>query len=98
MVRLGAQNDGAELTVSVEDFGPGLPGADLERVFAKFSHAGGETAAGGIGLGLAICRAIIRLHGGRAWAEQMAGGFTAFRFSLPLEPAPDSPVEDRGVK
>lgn len=93
VVRLRAQSDGGELTVAVEDFGPGLPDADLERVFAKFSHAGGETAAGGIGLGLAICRAIIRLHGGRAWAEQMAGGFTAFRFSLPLEPAPASPVE-----
>ena len=93
LVRLRAERAGAELVVSVEDFGPGLPEVELERVFAKFSHAGGESTAGGIGLGLAICRAIVRLHGGRAWAEQMSGGFTAFRFSLPLEPAPAAPTE-----
>ena len=87
------QRDGGNLLVSVEDFGPGLAEEDLERVFAKFNHAGAETPARGIGLGLAICRAIILLHGGRAWAEQMAGGFTAFRFSLPLEPAPAAPIE-----
>jgi two-component system sensor histidine kinase KdpD len=93
VVRLRAQRVGANLEVSVEDYGPGLAEKDLERVFAKFNHAGAETPAGGIGLGLAICRAIILLHGGRAWAEQMAGGFTAFRFSLPLEPAPAAPIE-----
>jgi len=93
LVRLRAEARGAEMVVSVEDYGPGLEGRDLERVFAKFSHAGGESAAGGVGLGLAICRAIVRLHGGRAWAEQMAGGFTAFRFSLPLQAAPAAPAE-----
>ena len=93
VVRLRAQREGENLVVSVEDFGPGLAQQDLERVFAKFNHASAETPVGGIGLGLAICRAIILLHGGRAWAEQMAGGFTAFRFSLPLEPAPAAPPE-----
>jgi two-component system sensor histidine kinase KdpD len=94
LVRLRAQHNETDVVVSVEDFGPGLSGRDLERVFAKFSRAGGESTAGGVGLGLAICRAIIRLHGGRAWAEQMPGGFTAFRFSLPLEPAPSVPAEN----
>lgn len=93
VVRLRAERQEAEVVVSVEDFGPGLPEADLEKVFAKFSRAGGESSVSGVGLGLAICRAIVRLHGGRAWAEQMAGGFTAFRFSLPVEPAPAAPAE-----
>ena len=41
----------------------------------------------------AICRAIVKLHGGRAWAERVPGGGTAFRFSLPVEQAPSLPVE-----
>ncbi|HEX8009942.1 MAG TPA: ATP-binding protein, partial [Casimicrobiaceae bacterium] len=47
----------------------------------------------GIGLGLAICRAIVRLHGGRTWAEPVRAGGTAFRFTLPLEEAPSMPPE-----
>ena len=46
-----------------------------------------------MGLGLAICRSIVRLHRGNAWAEHMPGGGTAFRFTLPVEAAPPVPVE-----
>jgi signal transduction histidine kinase len=46
-----------------------------------------------MGLGLAICRAIVRLHGGQTWAERVPGGGTAFRFTLPLEEAPSAPLE-----
>jgi two-component system sensor histidine kinase KdpD len=94
VVQLRIVRNDDEVIVSVEDFGPGLSERDLDRVFAKFSRAGGESTAGGVGLGLAICRAIVRLHGGRAWAEQLPGGFTAFRFSLPLEPVPAVPAEN----
>ena len=74
-------------SVSVEDFGPGLPEGDLERLFEKFRHGG----RGGVGLGLAICRAIVALHGGRIWAERLPGVGTAFRFSLPAgSPAGDA--------
>jgi two-component system sensor histidine kinase KdpD len=93
LVRLRAQQREGELIVSVEDFGPGLPAGDAERVFAKFHRPGAEGAAGGVGLGLAICRAIVRLHHGRAWAEQLPGGGSAFRFALPLEKAPGVPRE-----
>jgi two-component system sensor histidine kinase KdpD len=44
-------------------------------------------------LGLAICRAIAKLHGGDAWADRIAGGGIAFRFTLPLEQEPPIPVE-----
>jgi two-component system, OmpR family, sensor histidine kinase KdpD len=85
LVRLRAQAAGGEIVVSVEDFGPGLPEGDPERLFDKFQK--------GTGLGLAICRAIVRLHGGRIWAERLPGVGTAFRFALPLEPQPPLPAE-----
>jgi len=93
LVRLRAQQREGQMVVSVEDFGPGLPQSEVERVFAKFHHGAAESTAGGVGLGLAICRAIVRLHGGRAWAEQLPGGGSAFRFTLPLEAAPAVPQE-----
>jgi two-component system, OmpR family, sensor histidine kinase KdpD len=89
LIRLRAHVVGGEMVVSVEDFGPGLPGGDLERLFEKF-HPGRR---GGVGLGLAICRAIVALHGGRIWAERLPGVGTAFRFSLPLETPPPMPAE-----
>jgi len=85
LIRLRAQVAGGEMVVSVEDFGPGLPEGDLERIFKKFHK--------GAGLGLAICRAIAELHKGRIWAERLPGVGTAFRFTLPLETPPPMPVE-----
>ena len=84
LARLRAQREAGELVVSVEDYGPGVDEAELARVFDKFHR--------GAGLGLAICRAIVQLHGGRIWAERMPVG-TAFRFSLPLEAQPSMPAE-----
>lgn len=93
LVRVRAhQRDGAIL-VSVEDYGPGLPDGDTERVFAKFHRGATQSGGSGVGLGLAICRAIVRLHGGEAWAERHSGGGAAFRFTLPVEAAPAAPVE-----
>ena len=92
LIRLRAERKGSELLVSVEDFGPGLADGEVERIFAKFQRAAG-TRHGGVGLGLAICRAIVELHRGRIWAENVAGGGTAFRFTLPLERAPEVPAE-----
>jgi two-component system sensor histidine kinase KdpD len=81
------------LLVSVEDGGPGLPPGDPQQLFAKFYRGATESAVSGVGLGLAICRAIVQLHGGRIWAENRAGGGAAFRFTLPLEKAPEVPEE-----
>ena len=93
MVRLIATVSGDEMIVSVEDYGGGLAPADVERVFDKFHRGRTESGGPGMGLGLAICRAIVRLHGGRAWAESVGAGGTVFRFSLPLEKAPVVPQE-----
>jgi two-component system sensor histidine kinase KdpD len=91
-IALRAERGDGELLISVEDAGPGLPPGDPEQLFAKFQRGNAEGAIGGAGLGLAICRAIVRLHGGKIRAERRAGGGAAFRFTLPLEPAPEVPA------
>ena len=83
------------IRVSVEDHGAGLSQDETEQIFAKF-HRGTASAHGGVGLGLAILRAIIRLHGGQAWAERLPGGGSAFRFTLPVVTPPPTPVEVDG--
>jgi two-component system sensor histidine kinase KdpD len=90
---LRAERVHGELLVSVEDAGPGLPAGDPDRLFAKFQRGAAEGAVGGVGLGLAICRAIVQLHGGQIWAERRLPSGTAFRFTLPLEEAPAMPEE-----
>jgi two-component system sensor histidine kinase KdpD len=74
--------------IEVADWGPGVPSGDEELIFEKFVRGG---PAGGIGLGLAICRAIINAHGGRIWAENRPGGGAVFRFTLPIEGKPQMP-------
>lgn len=93
VVRIRGERVDSDIVVTVEDYGGGLSDEDLERVFAKFHHGTVEGGGTDIGLGLAICRAIVRLHGGRAWAERVPAGGTAFRFTLPVEEAPVVPSE-----
>jgi two-component system sensor histidine kinase KdpD len=73
----------AKVRVVVEDTGPGLPG-DPERLFEKFQRGRDEGNTGGAGLGLAICRAIVNLHGGRIEAARCPGGGARFTFTLPV--------------
>jgi len=87
-IRISARALTRQIEVSVEDNGPGLPGSDPEILFEKFQRGAPESAAGGIGLGLAICRTILRLHAGRIWAEQRAPHGAAFRFSVPQYTGP----------
>jgi len=83
------------VAIAVIDRGPGIPPDDLERVFDKFYRSPGAGARSGAGLGLAICRGIVALHGGKIWAENVPGGGAAFRFSLPLKGAPPQvPAEE----
>ena len=83
-IRIDTEVSAEGVVVSVSDRGPGVPPADLERIFEKFHRLPGEGSAGGTGLGLAICRAILTAHGGRIWAENLAGGGASFRFFLPI--------------
>jgi two-component system sensor histidine kinase KdpD len=85
------------VVVEVADRGPGLPPGAEERVFEKFYRVESKESAGGVGLGLTICRGIVSAHGGRIWAENRAGGGAAFRFTLPLEGTPPT-VEGEPVE
>jgi two-component system sensor histidine kinase KdpD len=86
-IDLSAWAEGQEVIVEVADRGPGLPPGDEKRIFDKFYRVR-PTTASGVGLGLAICRAVIEAHGGRIWAENRAGGGAVFRFTLPLDGEP----------
>lgn len=72
-----------DLTVAVEDSGPGLEPAEIEHVFERFWQVR-KTAQQGTGLGLAICKAIIEKHGGKIWVESQKGHGSRFLFSLPV--------------
>ncbi len=74
--------------VWVDDDGPGLPPGDPARLFDKFQRGSDEAAAVGVGLGLAICQAIVRAHGGVIEAQRRETGGARFAFTLPaVEPA-----------
>ena len=70
---LSAEVVGDRLSVSVSDNGPGLPVGREEAVFQKFTRGERESATPGVGLGLAICRAIVEAHQGKIVGANRAG-------------------------
>ena len=91
-VRIGAEGPaGGFVTIWVEDDGPGLPAGREEAIFKKFERGQSESATPGVGLGLAICRAIVAAHGGTIRAENRADGGARFLFSLPAGQPPAVP-------
>jgi two-component system sensor histidine kinase KdpD len=91
-VEISASAGDDAIVVDVADRGPGLPAGEERRVFEKFYRLPGAAPAGGVGLGLTICRGIITAHGGRIWAENRPGGGAVFHFTLPLAGQPPRPV------
>ena len=85
-IDVGVQTEGDHMVISVADRGPGIPPADLERVFDKFYRVLGRTSGRptGSGLGLAVSKGLVEAHGGRIWAENRERGGSIFRFTLPL--------------
>lgn len=89
-IRIRAKRHHDEIAVQIADNGPGLPTGSEDRVFDKFYRGNPESASPGVGLGLAICRAIIEAHKGHIKAERVNGGGTAFTFVLPQNEPPPS--------
>jgi len=83
-VTISAVIDKPDVHVIVSDNGPGIPAGEEERIFDKFyiGHNGDQTSGG---LGLAICRGIIRAHGGKIWAQNAPEGGAMFTFTLPIK-------------
>lgn len=90
-VRSAAQTHYA--VIVVEDDGPGFGLRDPDSLFEKFERGQKESHVSGVGLGLAICRAIARLHGGEIHACNRDTGGARFEVTLPLERAEANVVE-----
>jgi two-component system sensor histidine kinase KdpD len=81
------------LVLGVRDHGPGLPATLRGReqlLFDKFTRGQIESATPGVGLGLAICKAIVGAHGGEIAAANASGGGAEFTVTLPRRPPPDA--------
>jgi len=89
-VTLSAEVAADKLKVAVTDDGPGLPLGSEERVFQKFTRGDRESATPGVGLGLAICRAIVESHHGKITATNRPAGGVTFAFTLPLGVPPET--------
>ncbi|HLF28847.1 MAG TPA: GAF domain-containing sensor histidine kinase [Anaerolineae bacterium] len=76
-----------EVQVCVRDNGIGIPRKDVERIFERFYQVEPHIARkhGGLGLGLAITKSIVELHGGRVWCESVEGKGSRFTFALPAD-------------
>ncbi|PUA20150.1 DUF4118 domain-containing protein [Glaciimonas sp. PCH181] len=111
-IDLSAVVTGRFLSVTVSDHGPGLPVGMEEAIFDKFTRGERESAKPGVGLGLAICRAIVEAHGGTihargggslhpdlhaaAGADADANTGAAFTFTIPLGVPPSMPEPEEG--
>jgi two-component system sensor histidine kinase KdpD len=95
-LELSATESFYTVTVSLADRGPGIPPGEEERIFEKFVR--GKSSSSGVGLGLAICRTIIKAHGGKIWAENREGGGAVIRFTLSSAGLPPAPKEEEEEK
>jgi signal transduction histidine kinase len=93
-IEVKARREGADVEIDVIDDGPGIPAAQLEHIFERFSRgdAGETQRVGGTGLGLAISKSLVELHGGTIEAGSTAGQGSSFRVRLPAIGTP-SPTE-----
>jgi two-component system sensor histidine kinase KdpD len=97
-IEISAQALPGRVAIEVADRGPGIPAGEEAKLFDKFYRLQREAAQSGVGLGLAICKAIVAAHGGTISAANRPGGGAVFRFELPadkpptVEPEPEAPV------
>jgi two-component system sensor histidine kinase KdpD len=87
-VTIEARRRADALHISVRDEGPGIAKGQEDAIFEKFTRGNAESATPGVGLGLAICRAIVEAHRGRIWAEANTPHGAVFTFTLPLGSPP----------
>ncbi len=87
-VRISARTEEGAMRIAVADDGPGIRAGQEEAIFEKFTRGARESAVSGVGLGLAICKAIVEAHGGTISVANRAEGGAAFAFSLPLGTPP----------
>ncbi len=86
-VDVSATRQDGEVMVAVTDTGPGIAPEDQDRIFEEFQQAkpdGNGERPEGTGLGLALSRSLVELHGGRIWVESEVGKGSTFTFTIPV--------------
>jgi two-component system sensor histidine kinase KdpD len=94
VVTVSAETSEDALIVSVSDTGAGIAKGQEQLIFEKFTRGARESSTPGVGLGLAISRAIVEAHHGTIAAENKADGGARFTFRLPLGTPPEMPDEE----
>ena len=97
-ISISASVRGGFVQINVTDQGPGIPLAELKRVFKAFQRGANaeNITAHGAGLGLAICKGLVEAHGGRIWIKKKTTPGATISFTIPLvssEGIPVNPVE-----
>src|SRR5438094_4947142 len=82
-----ARRNGGQVFFAVKDTGPGIAPEDIVRIFQEFEQTSTARGKEGTGLGLALAKRLVELHGGRIWVDSVVGRGSTFSFSLPLTPA-----------
>ena len=85
-ITLRAKVEDSNLIVEVQDTGPGVAQKEQKRLFTPYYHHSGDGPSG-LGLGLALCKTLVELHGGQIWVKSRKGKGSTFAFSVPLTPA-----------
>jgi signal transduction histidine kinase len=83
-IEIGAQPDGVFVKIWVRDNGPGIPPADQQRIFDKFTRLRGKERPAGLGVGLAFCKLAVQGHGGQIWVESVIDKGSTFWLTLPV--------------
>ena len=80
----GASHEEDWVHMWVKDNGPGIPVAEQDRIFDKFTRLRGGSKSSGLGIGLAFCRLAVVGHGGKIWVESEPGVGSVFHFTFPV--------------
>ncbi len=98
-IRLSLRRRSSEAIFAVADDGPGIPEEEQQRIFERFYRLdrGSDRATPGSGLGLPIARAMVELHGGRAWVESEPGAGATFWIAVPTRYPEDGAVPTRPI-
>lgn len=96
-IEIAAEAGECEVIFSILDRGSGIPAKDIDRVFEPFYRSDEVVSAGaqGAGLGLAVCKRLVEMQGGRIWADARPGGGTVFHFTIPTV---HEPAEEEGIE
>jgi PAS domain S-box-containing protein len=84
-ITLRAKEENGSIVVEVQDTGYGIPEEEQRRLFRPYHRQTGDREhLSGLGLGLALCKNLVQLHGGRIWVRSQEGKGSTFSFSIPI--------------